>query len=199
MSNALIRNAIRIETEQQLQDLLINEVPFVESHTINGIVLMRQIPTHPNYWVMSNGRVFNANSGKLLAVSLDSDGYARVSLNCINYKTARLVASAFIINYDNLSDVDHIDNDSFNNYSHNLQWLSHSDNLKRRDSATFKPAVRLTATDVTFIKQSLVDGSMSQRQLARMYGCHNGSISTIKLLKSHRAVAEHLNAALLNT
>jgi len=208
MSNALIRNAIRIETEQQLQDMLINNVPFVEttdSHSGN-MVYMRQIPTMPNYWVMSNGRIFNAKSGKLLAVTKNATGYDQKNLThadgMVNIYTARLVASAFILNDDPTvkTDVDHIDNDPLNNCSHNLQWLSHSENSKRRGSSNnWAPPVRLSKIDVEFIKQSLVDGSMSQYELSKMYGCHQGSISMIKQLRSHRAVAEHLNAALLNT
>lgn len=41
----------------------------------------------------------------------------------------RLVAKAFIENPNNLTDVDHIDNNKLNNNVINLQWLSHRDNM----------------------------------------------------------------------
>lgn len=45
-----------------------------------------------------------------------------------NFRVNRLVAQAFIPNPYNLSDVNHIDEDTLNNVVSNLEWLSHKDN-----------------------------------------------------------------------
>ena len=45
------------------------------------------------------------------------------------YWVHRLVAKAFIPNPDNLTDVNHIDENPSNNCVDNLEWLSHKDNM----------------------------------------------------------------------
>ena len=42
----------------------------------------------------------------------------------------RIIAQLFIPNLDNLSDVNHKDNNPSNNAVENLEWLSHKDNLE---------------------------------------------------------------------
>lgn len=42
---------------------------------------------------------------------------------------SRLLALTWLPNPDNLSDVDHVDNDRLNNSLSNLRWVSHRDNL----------------------------------------------------------------------
>lgn len=65
--------------------------------------------------------------------SLNNSGYlcCTFTVNNKNYYSTvhKLVAENFIPNPNNLSDVDHIDNNKQNNNVNNLQWLSHKDNL----------------------------------------------------------------------
>lgn len=46
-----------------------------------------------------------------------------------HFKVHRLVAQAFIPNPNNLSDVNHIDENKTNNQVSNLEWMSHYDNM----------------------------------------------------------------------
>ena len=57
-----------------------------------------------------------------------NDGYIRVTLNGKLYYKHRLVASQFIDNPNNLSDVDHINHNRTDNRIENLRWVSHSEN-----------------------------------------------------------------------
>lgn len=83
------------------------------------------------YKVSNLGRVFGAKGE--LKQRLDSCGYPVVTLG--GYKRSgirvhRLVALCFIPNPNNLSDVNHKNFDRTDNRVDNLEWLSHSDNVK---------------------------------------------------------------------
>lgn len=60
--------------------------------------------------------------------------YKRVSLSkngvVVRKAVHRLVATAFIPNINNSSSVNHIDNNGSNNIVENLEWCSHSENMK---------------------------------------------------------------------
>ena len=62
--------------------------------------------------------------------SVNNSGYKTITIDGKINLIHRLVASAFIPNPDNLSDVDHIDGDKFNNCADNLRWVSHGDNMR---------------------------------------------------------------------
>ncbi|CAH9015325.1 putative NUMOD4 motif-containing HNH endonuclease [Vibrio phage 177E37-1] len=86
----------------------------------------------PSHEVSSLGQVRNCITGKMkaqrnsiyLSVSLwkDCKGYSR--------NVHRLVAKAFITNPDNKPEVNHIDEDKFNNCVGNLEWATRTENAK---------------------------------------------------------------------
>lgn len=59
-----------------------------------------------------------------LSVALSINGVIKEKI------ISRLVAQAFISNPENKSDVNHIDNNPLNNNLLNLEWTTHSENLK---------------------------------------------------------------------
>lgn len=63
-----------------------------------------------------------------------NDGYLIVKLNGKLYYKHRIVASQFIDNPNNFTDVDHINHDRTDNRIMNLRWVSHSDNIFNRSS-----------------------------------------------------------------
>ena len=97
------------------------------------------------YEVSSTGRIkscerlvrtkngYNKIKEKFIVQKDDTHGYLCVNLwknnKLTHFKVHRLVASAFIPNPNNLRDVNHIDEDKYNNNINNLEWSSHKDNL----------------------------------------------------------------------
>lgn len=92
------------------------------------------------YQVSNLGRVKSLNyhrSGKEQILNPGKTGknrgYLQVALckngNECRYKVHRLVADAFIQNTDNLPEVNHKDENTYNNRVDNLEWISHKDNI----------------------------------------------------------------------
>lgn len=71
---------------------------------------------------------------KILKSINHSVGYNSISLSKDGKLTPflihRLVATAFLNNYENLTDVNHINGNKKDNRVENLEWLNHSENLK---------------------------------------------------------------------
>lgn len=88
------------------------------------------------YEVSSDGKVKNSVSGKILNFEKTRDGYFRVRLynNTLGFNKKflvhRLVANAFIDNFENLPVVNHKDGDKSNNDVSNLEWCSVSYNIQ---------------------------------------------------------------------
>lgn len=92
---------------------------------------MKQI--YENYFVTQDGKVYNKHN-KLLSPFDNGRGYLVLGLTIkgkIRTKAIhRLVAEAFIENPNNLPEVNHKDCNRLNNSVENLEWITHSENIK---------------------------------------------------------------------
>ena len=88
------------------------------------------------YEVNEDGVVRNVKSKKIVNGYREKNGYIRVRFEnkclgkVVRTTVHRLVAEAFLPNPDNLEEVNHIDSNRANNHVSNLEWVSHSDNMK---------------------------------------------------------------------
>ena len=85
------------------------------------------------YEVSNKGNVRNVRRNKLLKLSKNTYGYIQVYLYKNGIRTGlkvhRLVAQAFILNPDNLPEVNHKDEDKTNNRVDNLEFCDHKYNV----------------------------------------------------------------------
>lgn len=123
----------------------------------------RDIPNFPNYQISNYGNVFSKNKHGLLIPCDDSHGYLMVHLwkNNQQYvkKIHRLVAEVFLENPNNLQDVNHKDEDKYNNNISNLEWISRKDNLnygtrsKRESEKKKKPIYQIDRNTLEIIQR----------------------------------------------
>lgn len=97
--------------------------------------IYRDIPNLQGLYQVSNvGNVKSIRNNKVLSQTNHRGGYKLVSIS-IDGKhkeltVHRLVALAFIPNPNGHRDVNHKDGNKANNSVENLEWVSHSDNIK---------------------------------------------------------------------
>ena len=102
---------------------------------------------------------------KILKGQISQYGYRRFQLRkngkVFSTSSHRLVANSFICNTDNKPFVNHIDGDRLNNTVDNLEWVTHSENMKHAvEIGLHKPDVskaRLLAVKSNMVKINQFD------------------------------------------
>ena len=132
-----------------------------------------------DYFVSRDGRVWSTKGkGRWLKSAPDGSGYLKVVLcrdgKTFNKKIHRLVAEAFVPNDDPVykDTVDHKDNDKTNNCAANLQWLSHTDNIRK---SSCKPVMLFDTLSGD------VEQFKSQTEAAAFLGCSQQYMSKMTL------------------
>lgn len=104
-------------------------------------IIYKDIPGMENeYQATSDGQIWSLKSKKFLKQQLKGPQGKEYYYVCIcqnnikkNYRVNRLIAMAFIPNPDNLTCVNHIDNNKLNNSFDNLEWCSYEYNNSYND------------------------------------------------------------------
>ena len=99
---------------------------------------------------ISNTGVVLGKKGQVKKTAL-LHGYELVSINQKKYKVHRLVAQAFLPNPENKPSVNHKDGDKQNNCVSNLEWTTHSENIRHyyenNPERNKRVALRFTSPD----------------------------------------------------
>lgn len=137
---------------------------------------MIKIPDFPNYTINEKGEVFNQN-GVELKQELSNNGYLRVSLSnkTVKHKkflVHRLVATIFLPNPDNLTQVNHKDGNRKNNNVNNLEWCTPLYNLNY--SGVIEQAKEANKQKVECIDTGIIYDSIDS--VEKELGLHHSNI-----------------------
>jgi hypothetical protein len=172
----------------------------------------RSIPSQPQYEINPQGVVRTRKTGRVLRV-FQRNEYLAVALGSRRAlqklrSLHRLLAETFIPNPEGLPTVNHINGNKFDNRLENLEWSSHTRNLRhayltglnRPAQGEASHASKLTSTQVQQVRQLLAEG-VSQYRVAQRFGVSRGCIQAIhagnswsgggnKYCKSHLGLPE---------
>ena len=149
------------------------------------------------YSVSNEGKVRNDKTGKILTTNF-SKGYERLNLshNGVQkqYFVHRLVATTFIPNPDNKSEVNHINGIKSCNYDYNLEWVTRTENQVHAIQMGLRVSEHcggrsLSITDINKICELLEDNEMSILQIANFVGCSRHTVSSILNRKIHKDIS----------
>jgi len=92
----------------------------------------KDIASIPGYQVSDLGHIRNKDTRKVLQEQTNSSTsrYLRVHIGTKHYLIHRIVAVAFVPNPFGFTEVDHVNRDKTDNSASNLEWVSHSMNMK---------------------------------------------------------------------
>lgn len=148
-----------------------------------------------NYDVSNMGRVRNCLTGHILKQSVFENGYHVCVVSCgsrsekVAIRVHIAVAKLFVDNPFNFPEVNHKDGNKDNNRASNLEWCTHSYNIKHaiehdllkilcgEDCKTSK----LKQRDVDYIRANYIprDRQYGARALARRFNVHHSVVERI--------------------
>lgn len=134
------------------------------------------------YEISNEGRIRNSRTGKIRKL-MDNRTYLHITITKnrkerYSFDIHVLVAETFIGPKPPGHEVNHKDGNKRNNKHTNLEWVTHSKNMKHAYATKLSPT-KLNPIQVQEIRVS----DMSQRKLAKKYGVNR---TTIKLIQSRR-------------
>ena len=153
----------------------------------------KTISEYPMYDISKNGIIRNRETKKIKSQYVGSTGYYMCTLTKDKKhkpkRVHRLLAELFIPNPNNELFINHIDGNKLNNSISNLEWCSHSYNMKHafrtgliNNTGEKNGMAKLNERKVREIKELLKQG-ISQYKIAKKYNVSRSAILKIHLNK----------------
>lgn len=152
------------------------------------MIEIKAVSEFPGYYICSNGRIFNQRG--FLNPYKNGAGYLTIDTRKDDVRTCpvihRLVAKAFIPNPHRKPEVNHINGDKTDNRVENLEWVTHSENIRHAfrtglecNKGEQHPSHKLTSIDVQEIRKLLSSGKFTHREIASMFNVSRYAITDI--------------------
>lgn len=128
--------------------------------------IYKDIPSCIGYQASNFGNIKSVKDGHVLPQKKNNSGYMTVSISIMGKhftKTVhRLVAETFLNNFCNKRDVNHKDGNKENNFINNLEWVSHSENIKHSHNELTRKSTKkpIICVDTGEIFDSCKDASI---------------------------------------
>ena len=152
------------------------------------------------YEASTLGNIRNAKTKKIKSIAFDGHywkfGFDYVFKGKRNrgwYRVHKAVAETFIPNPDNKPTVNHIDGDHGNNTIENLEWATHSEQIRHMQKVLRLGCcekhfnAKLTNDDVRKMRKMYEEG-INVTQLSKIFGVTHGNISSIVHYKKWKYV-----------
>lgn len=170
-------------------------VPEIDYLQVSNMGKVRQLP---HTTLTSSSGIYHHKKKELN--STICNGYPRIKFHSKRYSVHRLVAMAFIPNPENKPEVNHIDGNKTNNNVGNLEWVTHSENVKHAvRTGLWKPSDAIhevSKLGVLAIKKSIlcVEDNIEFDSISlamRYYKLGNGTIQDS--LMKHQGYVKKIN------
>lgn len=143
---------------------------------------------HPMYRISDHGRIFSRKRNRVLKPYSTPKGYLHIDLDNFSYSVHRLVMKHFKKREDMCDlQVNHIDGDKKNNKLSNLEWCTNQENSdhswengREAVRGSRQGSSKLTEKEAIAIKKFLLDGKLSQKEIAEKYNVSRSTIGKIK-------------------
>ena len=147
------------------------------------------------YYVTRDGDIWSNKAKKFLNKKISKNGYLTVCLyerGRGNYRVLlhRMVAECYIPNPDNLPEVNHKDGDKTNCHDWNLEWCTHSYNIKHMSDTVYNPINNIPKGSGTAVASKVLSKRVGQylngkliaefestRMAANSIGCDKSGIA----------------------
>lgn len=149
-----------------------------------------------HYHLSNFGRVksFWKGKAKIRKPKIHTSGYLNIPLFKDGKKkdcyVHRLVAEFFIPNPDAKPEVNHKDNNPFNNYVGNLEWVTSSENKQHSfdigvaPQGSDRPDAKFTAEQIIYVRNN--PDASTTRQLAKQFDVHVRTIRRIQIGQTYK-------------
>lgn len=140
------------------------------------------------YEASTDGHIRNSKTKNILHEFQGKDGYFRSQFGGKTRLIHRVIATTYLDNPNNFSEVNHIDGNKANNSVNNLEWCDRSSNLRHAYTHGLRTAKgsrnarsKLTEEDVQFIKKNYIRGDKKYgtEALAKKFGVARQTISAV--------------------
>ena len=165
------------DTKQKEIWMVFPEIPFIEVSNLGRVRTVDRTVTRGD----GTKQFFKS---KILKQQQVRGGYMQIRISVcgkkINLYVHRAAATCFIPNPDNLSEINHKDNNPQNNAASNLEWCTRQYNVVYREKYG-KSAAKIFGHPVFAVnlKTGKVLRFESQREAGRQLGIHHSSISKV--------------------
>jgi hypothetical protein len=169
---------------------------FFGKYEISCYGRIRTVGRFVNCAIKNNSTVYKKS--KILKTNINKDGYEQVTLKIEGKNKTRLihrlVADIFITNPENKRQINHKDADKTNNFTDNLEWVTHQENMDHASKNRLypfginHPTVKITKEQLSEIRNKYPINS--SRKLGIEYGVTKTTIMNIVKFRTRKYESE---------
>lgn len=138
------------------------------------------IEEYPNYYISNCGRVKSRHNNIL---KLEQNEYLAISLgkgeNRKFNKIHKLVAKYFVPNPNNLPQINHKDENKYNNHHTNLEWCTQKENMDHSSKTRGRNGGSKIPVVIVDNDNNIIESFPSKISLARKYGVCSTTIQRV--------------------